>query len=194
MDRKKIMYGLTGLIILGLVVLSGCAPASASPEEPVSGEEPAGLVEEKTVTAPAWMDIELTDVTTGEVFKISDFRGTPVLMESFAVWCTTCLAQQKQIAKLHEIEGDAIIHISIDTDPNEDAVKVIDHAERHGFDWYFVISPVELTTALIDEFGLGVVIAPSAPVILINKDQSARLLRNGVKSSDDLLAEIKKSN
>ncbi len=188
MDRKKITTGLTALIILGVVVLSGCAPASA-PEE-----EPAGPAEEKTVTPPAWMDIELTDVVTGEIFKISDFRGKPVLVESFAVWCPTCLRQQRQIAGLHESEGEAIIHISIDTDPNEDATKVRDHAERNGFDWYFAISPVELTNALIDEFGLGVVIAPSAPVILINADQSARFLGSGVKSSDELLAEIEKDN
>jgi thiol-disulfide isomerase/thioredoxin len=136
------------------------------------------------------MDIELTDVATGQTFKISDFKGKPVLLESFAVWCPTCLAQQKEIKKVRQSEGDAIIHISLDTDPNEDADKIREHMERNGLDWYFVVSPIELTNALIDEFGLTVVNAPSAPVVLISEDQSARLLRSGVKSADDLLSEI----
>ena len=138
------------------------------------------------------MDIELTDVATGQKFKINDFKGKPVLMESFAVWCPTCLRQQKEIQKLKESEGDTIIHISLDTDPNEDEAKIKEHTERNGLDWYFAVSPIELTNALIDEFGLDVVSAPRAPVILICKDQSARFLKSGVKSADDLLSEVEK--
>jgi thiol-disulfide isomerase/thioredoxin len=138
------------------------------------------------------MDIELTDVATGQKFKISDFKGKPVLLESFAVWCPTCTSQQREIKKLKEKEGEAIVHISLDTDPNEDEAKVREHIQRNGFDWYYAVSPIELTTALIDEFGLTIVNAPSAPVILICPDQSTRFLKSGVKSADQLLAEIEK--
>ena len=34
----------------------------------------------------SWVDIELTDVETGETFRVSDFAGEQVLVESFAVW------------------------------------------------------------------------------------------------------------
>ncbi len=167
------------VVVLAVSIFaSGCAQQTT----PTSSVTPPA--------ASAWMDIELTDVATGQTFKISDFKGKPVLLESFAVWCPTCLAQQKEIKKVKESEGDAIIHISLDTDPNEDADKIREHMERNGLDWYFVVSPIELTNALIDEFGLAVVNAPSAPVILISEDQSARLLRSGVKSADDLLSEI----
>ena len=169
------------IVVVALVVsifAGGCAQQTT----PTSSVAPP--------TASAWMDIELTDVATGQTFKISDFKGKPILLESFAVWCPTCLAQQKEIKKVKQSEGDAIIHISLDTDPNEDADKIREHMERNGLDWYFVVSPIELTNALIDEFGLAVVNAPSAPVILISEDQSARLLRSGVKSADDLLSEI----
>jgi len=191
MSIKKLIFGLSVFFVLGAVVTAGCGPAAPAMDMPAETAEPSGP---SPVTAPAWLNFKLTDVITGEVFTINDFKGKPVLLESFAVWCPTCLTQQKQIAELHEREGDAIIHISIDTDPNETAGKVIDHAERNGFDWYFAVSPAELTNALIDDFGLGVVIAPSAPVILINADQSARLLGSGVKSAADLLAEIEKGN
>ena len=89
-------------------------------------------------------------------------------------------------------EGEDIVHISLDTDPNEDEDKVRDYLSIRNFPWYFAISPVELTQAIIDDFGLDAVSAPRAPVILICKDQSTRFLRSGVKSSEELLSEINK--
>jgi hypothetical protein len=65
---------------------------------------------------------------------------------------------------------DDVVHISLDTDPNEDEAKVREHIERNGFGWYFAVAPEELTKALIDEFGLTVVSAPSAPVVFICPD------------------------
>jgi thiol-disulfide isomerase/thioredoxin len=138
------------------------------------------------------MDIELTDVRTGQTFRISDFSGKPILLESFAVWCPTCLRQQNEIKKVKSSEGDDIVHISLDTDPNEDVNKVREHLDSYDFDWYFAVAPIELTNALVDDFGLSIVNAPSAPVILICDDQSSRMLRNGVKSADDLIDEIQK--
>ena len=43
---------------------------------------------------------------------------------------------------------------------------------------------------LIDDFGSGVVNAPRAPTVLICPDKTARLLRSGVKSADELKEEI----
>jgi hypothetical protein len=94
--------------------------------------------------------------------------------------------------KIKEIEGEEVIHISLDTDPNEDADKVREHIQRNGLDWYFAVSPVELTNALIDEFGLEVVSAPRAPVVLICKDQSTRFLRSGLKRAEELVSEVEK--
>ncbi len=181
MTQKQWKYCLVVVGLAGVIFLASCTQPAA---EPAATPTPAPAV------ASPWMDIELTDVATGQTFKISDFKGKPILLESFAVWCPTCLRQQREIKKVMEIAGDAIIHISLDTDPNEDADKVREHMERNGLDWYFAVAPIELTNALIDEFGLAVVNAPSAPVILICEDQSARLLRSGVKSADDLLAEV----
>ncbi|WP_406660166.1 redoxin family protein [Methanolobus sp. ZRKC3] len=164
------------MIIISISVISGCA------ETDTVDSEPAG----------DWRDIELTDVRTGEVFKISDFEGKTVLIESFAVWCPTCLKQQQETKILSDMEDENVIHIGLDTDPNEDEEIVRNHAQSNGFDWYYAVSPVEFTQSLIDQFGVGVVNAPSAPVILICEDQSTRLLRNGVKPAEELQEEIEK--
>ena len=50
-------------------------PSTGMPED--DGTEPAGY---------AWLDIELTDVVTGETFTLRDLEGEPVLIQSFAVW------------------------------------------------------------------------------------------------------------
>ncbi len=157
----------------------------------------SGCIQQKSSQAPQtgkseWMDMQLKDVATGNNFKISDFKGKPVLLESFAVWCPTCLKQQKEIKELKSKEGDAMVYIALDTDPNEDEAKVREHLTKNNFDWYFAVAPIEFTNALKDEFGLSIVSAPSTPVVLICENQSARFLRSGVKSTDDLLSEVKK--
>ncbi len=169
---------LIAVALLTLVLLPACKAAPATTTVPTS--------------TPAWMDMELTDVRTGQKFNISDFKGKPVLLDSFAVWCPTCLAQQQEVAKLFLSEGEAIVHISLDTDPFEDEARVREHLESNSLNWLFAVAPIELTRALIDEFGLQIVNAPGAPMVLICADQSTRFLDRGVKSADKLLSEIDK--
>ena len=167
------------------MVLVGCSHSETAETIQVTTE-----IEEPT--AANWRDIELKDVLTGESFKISDFKGKPVLLESMAVWCPTCTQQQKEIQKLHKEVGDAVVSISLDTDPNEDEAKLKDYVLGKGFEWRFAISPVPLTKGLINEFGITVVNAPSAPVVLICEDLSTRMLKGGVKSANTLKSEIEK--
>lgn len=190
------------IIVLGIVLTTGCLQETLVsddqdtkvkvPNDALPTDAPKDNVSEVNISTPAWMNIELTDVATGKTFKISDFVGKPILMESFAVWCPTCLKQQQQTNELKIREGETIVHISLDVDPNEDAAKVREHIETHGFDWYFAVSPIELSNALMDEFGLLIVSAPQAPVVLICEDGSFRLLKSGVKSSDILFTEVEK--
>jgi len=77
--------------VLGAVLVTGCAsapPPPATPEPPATEqtapEQPAQ--EPVQPSSRAWMDAELTDVSTGRTFKISDFKGRPVLLHAFAVW------------------------------------------------------------------------------------------------------------
>ena len=149
-------------------------------------EDPPGAVNAQ-LELPAWMDIELEDALSGETFTIRELVGRPILLESFAVWCSICLRQQKEMARLVEMEGDRIVHIALDTDPNEDLESVREHALSHGFSWYYAVAPIEMTQLLIETFGLTVVNAPRAPVVLIAEDGTAELLPSGVKMAEELL-------
>lgn len=181
------------ILVLLILLIAGCTEveqASVTEENEMMEDEAMEkeVVEDKSVVD--WKETSLKDVLTGEQFEISDFKGKPVLLESFAVWCPTCKRQQDEVKKLHEEIGMDAVSISLDTDPNEDEEQVLEHANKHGFDWRFAISPEDMTKSLIDEFGIGVVNAPSAPVVLICEDQSTRLLERGVKSAEELKAHI----
>jgi len=188
--KNKNVYLVILAAIVGLAIFFGYSFLSTNKLE---SQPKVGMLD-NSENSLDWKDVELVDVVSGEKFRISDFSGKPVLLESFAVWCPTCLKQQKEIKKLKDAEGDSIIHVSIDTDPNEDASKVQGHVDKNGFDWFFAVTPAEVTQALIDEFGVEVINAPSAPVVLICENQEARFLnlKRGIKSASILKAEVDK--
>ena len=144
----------------------------------------------ETTTAD-WRDITVTDVNTNTEYKINDFKGKPVLIESFAVWCPKCTSLQREVKKLHETNKE-VVSISLNTDPNEDESFVKDHAQKNGFDWRYTVAPREMTVDLINEFGTSVVNAPSTPVIIICPDGNTNYIKSGRKKAADLQLEINK--
>ena len=197
----KITYvvGIIVLLLVGFFVFfpSGDDSSGIKLEEP---DTKTGLGEEGNVLEGSngidglsdgdWRNMELVDISTGDKFTIDQF-DLPVVLESFAVWCPTCTKQQREIKELHEDVGDVFISVSLDTDPNEDKQKVLNHIDSNGFDWYYAIAPSDLTQSLIDEFGIGVINAPSAPVILIDSSKNARFLHSGIKSANELKGKLR---
>ena len=172
MNKNNLIIGVVALLFIASIIYF--YPNDAAVEE--------------VVIESFWKEAELTDVKTQEFFSIAQF-DKPILIESFAVWCPTCKKQQDEIKKLIS-EGDDSIHISINTDPNENEEKVLEHQEKYSYDWRFAVFPAEAIQSLVNEFGVGVVNAPLAPVVLVCPDGSSRLLDSGVKTSDELKQEI----
>ena len=181
------------IIILSLILIVGCTQTIDSP----------GILEtapERTLgdsnnpetnnEGSSWMTLTLKDLNSGQSFKLTDFQGKKILLESFAVWCPVCTSQQRNIKKLHEELGDGFVSIALDTDPNEDEDLVKNHAQSNEFDWRYAVAPKAMTQALVDEFGIGIVSAPSAPMILICEDGSTRFLQRGLKSVNELKEEL----
>lgn len=178
MKNKNIIWGAVTIIVVVVIIFVFSGGSEGTSTEVTS--EPAGN----------WINFELRDVATGETFKISDFSDKPVLLESFAVWCPTCTRQQRETKKFHEEIGDSAVSISIDTDPNEDETRVQKHIDDNGFNWYYVVAPIEFTRSLIDQFGIDIVNAPSAPMVLVCDGEKARQLGSGVKSVETLKLEV----
>jgi len=185
--EKRIIIG---LVILILLVVGFFIIFLTKSDLNILGED-SNVINAKE---KLWWNAELKDIRTGKNFRISDFEGKPILVESFAVWCPTCTKQQRETKKFEAEIGDAVISISLDTDPNEDESRIKKHIDENGFDWYYAISPIEVTKSLIEDFGVEIVNAPFVPVILICEDGSARKLNRGVKNVESLKTAIASCN
>ncbi|RMD65991.1 TlpA family protein disulfide reductase [Candidatus Pacearchaeota archaeon] len=134
-----------------------------------------------------WARATFHNALTGEEFKIADFKGKTILVESFAVWCPTCKRQQEEIKALHEkLQDQNLVSISLDLDENEDEAKIVSHAQSNGFNWIFARSPNENSRFFIAEFGTDFAAAPFAPVVLVCPDGSYAMLKRGLKLESEL--------
>lgn len=139
--------------------------------------------------SPAWYGASLTNVQTGEAFTVNGFRGKVILVETMAVWCSTCYKQQLQVQSLHTSLGgrDDFASLALDTDPNEDASQLKSYSESNGFSWTYAIAPVEVAREISDLYGAQFLNPPSAPMLIIDRKGVAHPLPFGIKSMDDLL-------
>lgn len=191
--------------VLGLVlVLAACAGGSSSgaqapstPTDAPGTSEPASASASSNPTESAAEDalltVVLTDVRSGESFMLRELAATagPVLLEPMAVWCTTCLSQQREVVEAHT-QGD-FTSISLDVDLSETPEQLAEFADREGFDWRFAMADADLYRLLQERFGVAATNPPSTPLIVIDADGTVRPLEfgRGVRGAGDLLAEIR---
>ena len=171
------------LILALALVLAACSAGTSS------GSGDAGATAGASL-AGALLKHELAEVRSGERFTLGELASEkPVLVEAMAVWCTTCLAQQRHVVQAHEL---ADFHsVGIDVDPNERAETLADYAEREGFDWRFAMADAALVKLLTDAYGFAVTNPPSTPTFVISTDGTVRALEFGrVRSAEELVAEL----
>lgn len=188
-------------LVFAAVLVGACMPApteSAAPainsqpivDEPFVQELPAGQEQQEgqSVILPDWYSMELTDVNTGMVFRVADFQGKVVLVETMAVWCPKCLTQQKEVDRLQEILGgrDDFVSLGINTDPNEDSTQLSAYVKNNGFDWLYVVASNELINEIGELYGPQFLNPPSTPMLIIDRLGEAHLLPFGIKSAKEL--------
>jgi thiol-disulfide isomerase/thioredoxin len=164
---------------LGATVLAGCTGDGGDGSS--GGSSDGGSDGGDGAMAAAWRTTELTEVRGGETFTI-DSLEPPVVVQSFAVWCPTCQRQSEQLAAV----ADSLTVVGLNTDPNEDAEKVRQHAADNGFDWRFAVAPTAMTESLIDAFGTTVTNAPSTPLVFVCGDGSAEFVAGNVRTAAEI--------
>ncbi|HUF07150.1 MAG TPA: redoxin family protein [Candidatus Binatia bacterium] len=178
------------LILASALVLAACSSGTSSG----SGDAGATTGDAGATTgaspAGALLEHELVDVRSGDRFTLGELAtDKPVLVETMAVWCTTCLAQQREVVQAHEL---ADFHsVGIDVDPNERPDELAAYADREGFDWSFVMADAALVKLLTDAYGFAVTNPPSTPTFVVSTDGTVRALEFGkVRSAEELVAEL----
>jgi len=179
------------------------APRASAPDEESRAASPSGAPMQSNVPASAaasaagqptdaLLAVELTDVRSGETFTLGDLAEAsgPVLLETMAVWCSNCRAQQQEVVSAHEA-GD-FASVSLDVDLSESPEDLAEYADREGFDWHFAIADAELYRALQDRFGVASTNPPSTPLIIIGADGTVTPLEfgRGTRGAEELLAEL----
>jgi thiol-disulfide isomerase/thioredoxin len=165
------------------------APASPS-DVPVSPSDVPVSPSPATAAADPLLSCELVDVRTGTPFTLGGLAAEkPVLIETMAIWCTTCRAQQREVVVAHR---SADFHsVGIDVDPNERAQDLAEYAEREGFDWRFAVADPQLVHLLTERYGFGVTNPPSTPTFVVSPGGAVRALEFGrVRSADELVTEL----
>ena len=155
----------------------GASPATAGPGTGV-------------VMTQAWATAELTDVRNGTTFRIADLVASDkvVFIETMAIWCSNCRAQQRDVVKaLAGLDPDRVVWIGIDVEASESASDLADYSRSLGFDWPYVIGDQAFLRALAAEFGDQVLSPPATPIAVIGTDGTVTLTEFGHKSVDRIM-------
>ncbi len=199
MKRAILLKGLVILTVF-LVACSGgnLAPAVDQPLIQTESadfskdlENPSTTVEGDTdADVPEWLDLPLVNARTGEPFRLSEFKGKAVILESMAVWCPSCTQQQKHIGLAMADLGEDVIAISLDTDLAESPEILSLHAQVEGFDWVFAVSSPEMNAALLVDYGPSILTAPSTPILIIAPEGTPSGPHLGITPGPDLVAMV----
>lgn len=161
-----------------------------APEEPAMVPAPteAEQAQEPVKDTPAWFDVPMVDVRTGQTFTINDHQGKVVLVETLAMWCSSCLKQQIEVKELHEqLSGeDRFVSIGLDIDINEEAQALKTYTENNQFDWIYAIAPVEVAREISELYGAQFLNPPSTPILVIDMAGEVHVTNFGIKTADDL--------
>jgi thiol-disulfide isomerase/thioredoxin len=161
---------ITGLCIVFILIT---APVSSEQLTEVNQEvtNPEINTAESAESPMAWTKISMTDAVSGERFTIDEIAGTgkPVILHTFAVWCSACLMQLRETERLYAADPDAFTIIGIDLDPNENQDLVKRHIEKNKFPGRYAAAPKELSNSLIDTFGVNFFTDLPQTVVICNK-------------------------
>ncbi len=179
-SRKATLLVIVALVLAAVYVSvtfgSRTAPnSSATASQTISSNSTAS-----NATTASWRTVQLTDVLTGKQFKLSDFKGKPVIVEQMAIWCPLCSQEQAQLQIVRQKLGDKVVIVSVDIDPNETPQALANYATTHGRVWIWSKDPGVFLTF----FQLS---PPETPVLVIAPDGTYQLFSGKITYSSDFL-------
>ncbi len=153
-----------GLTLFALLVVVACGSDRPVLQRPVVGQPIADV---------ALVDLEGTPVA------LSDFFGSPVLLNLWATWCPPCRAETPYLQSLqvkHEAEGLKVVGITVD---NEIARAAVDEfLEEAGVTYAQLVDP-----GMISMDTYGIIGLPAT--FLLDREGVVRFARLGPVSESD---------
>jgi thiol-disulfide isomerase/thioredoxin len=144
---------------------------------PSGAEEEAARAEEVTNPAP---EVELVDFN-GETLRLSDFRGTPVVLNFWASWCPPCIAEMPDFERVNQTVGDRVMFIGVNFQDDPDQAARL--AVETGVTYLLVRDPQGLIFQQFDGLGMPT-------TVFIDASGSVREVVTGQMSESQLRAKI----
>lgn len=182
-DRLHVVAGL----LAALLVVASCSGAVTTSRAP-AGTDPVPVYVAASPTMPSWFDVQMVDINSGKSFKVSDFSGKVVLVETMATWCPTCQGEMSQVQQLRTDYGPLtdLVTISLDVDPNEDATVLQKYAALNSFNWLIAIAPESVGGFLSKNYDVEYLNPPLQPMLIIDRKGGVWGLPFGAKSAISL--------
>ncbi len=157
------------LVIVGLVLIS----------QPAQND--TAMPRRKTVLAPA-PQFSLEDYN-GTTVSLADFRGKPVVVNSWAVWCPFCAEELKDFAAVKSEFGDQLEIIAIDrAEPLERAKKFTDELGLTNR-LIFLLDPTDSFYRSIGGFSMP-------ETIFVDKEGQVRFHKRGPMDLEEIRERI----
>ena len=194
MERTYKILKLLIWILLFAVIIAG---ASVLYDHLRSQMAPVGLATETTSSETASTATPAPDFTVydidGNAYKLSDFRGKPVILNFWASWCGPCQMEMPDIESAWQEYGEEIHFLIVDlTDGSQETVeKASAYINENGYTF-----PVYFDTAMEGAYAYGVTGIPVTYFIdaegnfvaYYQSAMSAEILQQGI---DMLLTQTK---
>lgn len=139
MKRPAVTIG--AVVVLAVAAVGVWTTRSANPDGPASPVRP-----QRPPAASAVIDqpFELFD---GEVARLTDWRGTPMVVNFWASWCPPCVAEMRDaLEPMHQEIGDRVVFLGLNLQDTPDRADAI--VDQTGVTYMLGLDPAgELFTA-----------------------------------------------
>lgn len=158
----------------------------------ITASEPVDTATAAAQALPVWQTLALTNARTGEAFRLADFAGKTVFVETMATWCTNCRQQLGQVkAATAAVDAAQVVFVALSVETDLPAETLATYSNEHGFDWIFAVATPEMVQALAAAFGQTITNPPATPHFLIQPDGSHGDLITGIDSSEQILTLLR---
>lgn len=183
LPRRRARFA--GILFAAVVVATACGG-----QDSTSAGAGGSTTKADESASATWTSLELTDVD-GATFTLADLKGTPVVVENFATWCSNCLRQLVDTQKAAAAAGETAAFIALSVETDIDPADVRSYAKDKGFgDIRFAVMTPEMAAAMQDAFGTTALNPPSTPKILIDANGTPGKMVTGFESPDEIAAKI----
>ena len=114
---KKSTYNIIVGILIAVIVIGGgfLLFGGSNTQQPTRTEPTTEPTETTQATEPVELAPDFTvEDADGNLVKLSDFRGKPVVLNFWASWCGPCKAEMPEFEEAYHTYGDQIQFVMVD--------------------------------------------------------------------------------